>query len=121
MSWPEAAVVIVSLFVMGYIVTRLLVIFVMPKSSAGKGDDPRPMSREGRKNYAETLAKIYGVRVKIPSPGKERKKLLTYLRQNSWPSDGSVPLEKVDAILQSALEAWVALEVREGSRCDPHH
>jgi hypothetical protein len=71
------------------------------------------MTPEGRRNYDKTLANIYGVRVKIPPPGEERDELLAYLRQNSWPLDRSVPLEKVDTILKAALDAWVALANHE--------
>jgi hypothetical protein len=51
----------------------------MAKPSSGKGSTLRPMTPEGRKNYEQTLAAIYGVRVKIPPPGPEQEALVERL------------------------------------------
>jgi hypothetical protein len=51
------------------------------KSGAGKGPDPRPMSKEGRANYERTMRNIYGVRVKIPPPGPELEELVGRLER----------------------------------------
>lgn len=57
------------------------------KSDAGKGPDPRPMTKEGRANYERTLRNIYGTRVKIPPPGPERKALCRRLGKAIFPRD----------------------------------
>lgn len=53
----------------------------MPVHDAGKGPEPRPMSKEGRANYERTLRNIYGVRVKIPPPGPELDALVERLER----------------------------------------
>lgn len=57
------------------------------KSDAGKGPDPRPMSKEGRANYERTLRNIYGTRVKIPPPGPEREALCRKIGMSVFPRD----------------------------------
>ena len=59
----------------------------MASHDAGKGPDPRPMTKEGRANYERTLRNIYGTRVKIPPPGPEREALCRRIGKAAFPRD----------------------------------